>query len=123
MSIQCSINENIETDTNVIVTPNIEIGNVKTRCVGKGKITKCCNSCNQPTYMIDQLLHVRFPISYSATASANIQQVSCCDPENDCKQEFPSHQPPACRRCNRNHGLRRVCCCFIFLCLGFPIKF
>ena len=122
MSIQYYINEDIETDTSVIVTPDIEIGNVETRCVGKGKITKCCNYCNQPTYMIDQLLRVRFPISFSVTASANIQHVSYCNPENDCTQESPSHPPKTCRKCNQNNRVRRTFFCIIFLFLGLPFK-
>lgn len=92
-------------EAKVTVTPNAEIGDVESFCVGGPRIDACPVKSSPCTYMVNQLLCVRFPLTISADAMAKPTGIVC-----DIKDDEPcSRIPPPCKqtcehRINRNRG-------------------
>lgn len=91
--MDCStvVKNNVCVEAKVTVTPDVEVGDIESCCVGKPKIEACpCKDCE---YMVSQLLCVKFPLRISAKAEAEPEGIVC-----DCPELYPLPTPPVCKR-------------------------
>ena len=74
----------------VKVTPNVEIGEAQSFCVGSPKFKPCHSEhCD---YLVSQLVCVQFPIKFSADAEVDTAKIVC---EPPCCLPLP-HRKKAC---------------------------
>lgn len=111
MNCSSVINKRLPTDTIIELIPEAEVGEVESHCIGKPKIEECCDSCGKCTYMVEQLVDVRFPITLSTNANVKRCGVVCessCPPKKCCK--------------NNCFNMRRCCFLIIACCFGLRLR-
>ncbi len=74
------VNQKVCIEAKVTVEPEAEIGDVHACCVGKPQLEECCKKSRGCTYMVSQMLCVRFPLTISATVSAKPAGIVCGNP-------------------------------------------
>lgn len=77
MECPAIVHDTVCVEANVMLEPDVKVGETRWCFVGKPKI-ELCNGC---TYMVSQMLCVRFPLKFSVEASANPAGISCNMPE------------------------------------------
>lgn len=122
MECPTTINSTVSIDARVTVTPDVEVGDIETCYVGKPHIDKCRLNAEQNSYMVNQMLCIRYPLTFSTSASAATTGASCgaldhqtCEEEEICSN---SH-----RNSNRrgNINCRRFLCCLLTVFCGVKI--
>lgn len=104
------VNQKVCVEAKVTVEPEAEIGDVHACCVGKPRFEKCGKKSHGCTYMVSQMLCVRFPLTISATASAKPEGIVCGKPtiktsyhDNDpCINETPCEEEVLCETMKKN---------------------
>ncbi len=64
------IDKHICVEARITVFPGAEIGEIESCCVGPPEIEECCCDCHPCTFMVSQMICIRFPLSFSVTAEA-----------------------------------------------------
>jgi len=80
MKCPITVCDSVVVQAEVKVAPNVNIGKVKYRCVGRPRIRMCSNKSNC-TYVVSQLICVCFPLSLSAAATAEPSGIICDEPD------------------------------------------
>lgn len=95
MNNTCDICKDICIDTNVKITPDVIVSDVESILVGNCRMIRCRNHCNQTGYFVNQLVNVRFRLSYCAKVSADVNHVSCNTQNHviNTEQEFCNNPP------------------------------
>ncbi len=75
------VNQKVCVEAKVTVNPEAEVGDVHAYCVGKPHFEECGKKSCGCTYMVSQMLCVRFSLAISANASAKPAGIVCCEPE------------------------------------------
>jgi len=92
------VNQKVCIEAKVTVEPEAKVGNVFAYCVGKPKFEEWGRGlpCDC-TYMVSQMLCVRFPLTISATASAKPAGIICNDPSIEpCCHDHPCIKEMTC---------------------------
>ena len=96
MECPTMINQTVCVEAKIRLSPEARIGDVEVCCCDEPHIEPCCADASGCTYMVDQLLHVRFPLSFSACVIAKPAGIVCNKPE--CNPVPPPCCPQACER-------------------------
>ncbi len=98
MEDQSVIVQNVNIAANVTVESDAKIGEVHASCVGQPTFEQCAEMTCDCTYMVSQMICVKFPMTISATASAKPAGIICEDAfvepcsNKDVKLDDSSHQ-------------------------------
>lgn len=115
------INEKCCINTKIGVTPDINVGEVKSYCVGKPRFEKHVDCKDECSYMVNQMLCVRFPLTFSARATARTKgcNTNKCNP---CHNSIKNHAQRN-MQCRRNRNMMCLLFCFLPICcrIGFRV--
>ncbi len=95
------VSQKVCVEASVTVEPEAKVGEVHACCVGRPAFEECPKKPSSGcTYMVSQMLCVRFPITISATASVRPEGIVCCEPKvTPCSlEEQPFFEHIACER-------------------------
>lgn len=67
-------NGKICVEENIKITPDVEVGEIQSYCVGNPKIEKCVYNKSGNTYMVNQMLCVSFPLTFSAHVTTDTDE-------------------------------------------------
>ena len=97
MDMDCPVNINklVDIEGKITISPDVEVGDITSCCVGAPNIERICDPSDDCAYMVSQLVCVRFPIKISATAAAEPTGVRC-DPKK--KEGIPPARRAPCRK-------------------------
>lgn len=114
MECPATINKTICVETNVKVDSDVDIGDVKSYCVGRPRIEMCYDNEKPHGYMVNQMVCVRFPLLYSTNATARTYGI--CDVKgcNELQHTEVCRKPDYNRRRNRNLIIKIVAIFFGF---------
>lgn len=88
MDCPSTVSQEVCVKAKVEVEPEAKIGYVHACCVGRPHFEKCCRKSDDCTYMVSQMLCVRFPLTISATATAKPAGIVCHKPKvESCSQD------------------------------------
>jgi hypothetical protein len=112
------INKNCCIDTKIGVTPDITIGDVQSFCVGKPRLERNTNCKKECSYMVNQMLCVRFPLNFSAKATVISSGCS-----KNCKphREQKSNHNQRYNQCRIKRTIMCILFCFLPFCCGAKI--
>jgi hypothetical protein len=74
------VNQKVCVEAKVTVEPEAKVGDVHACCVDRPKFEECEKGPCGCTYMVSQMICVRFPLTISAAASARPAGMVCCKP-------------------------------------------
>jgi hypothetical protein len=89
MDCESLIDKHICVEAKVTVIPEAEIGRIESHCVGLPEIEECCCDDRPCTFMVSQMICIRFPLAFSVTAKAR-PAIVCDTPEEGL---YPAEQP------------------------------
>lgn len=80
MECPTTVNQKVCIEAKVTVEPEAKVGDVCACCVGKPQFEECGKNLHGCTYMVSQMVCVRFPLTISATASVKPAGIVCGQP-------------------------------------------
>ncbi len=134
-AMECSsiVRQDVCVEARVTVEPEADTGDVQACCVGKPWLEKCGAGPCGCTYMVSQMVCLKFPLTISARAAATPAGIVCGKPKiaPRCPDDEPRAHcdgPAAERPCieERRKVKRRCGCCLRPTCFGrlrFPMFF
>jgi hypothetical protein len=110
MECPSTVSQKVCVEAKVTVEPKAQVGDVQACCVGKPQFEECGSKSQGCTYMVSQMVCVRFPLTISATASVKPAGIVCCQPtvkpschEDDSDiEETPYKEEVSCRTMERD---------------------
>lgn len=79
-----TVNETVCIQADVTIKPNVEVGEIKSFCVGSAVIGECegeVSPTEECTFTVSQKICVEVPLVFSATAKAEPSGIVCGEPE------------------------------------------
>lgn len=111
MNCSSTINKEITTDTIIELNSNATVGLVQSECIGEPKIDRLYETCDKCTYMVEQLVDVKFPLTLSTKANVNRCGIIC---DSTCQRK---------KYCRRNClNIRKCCLIIIACCFGIRVR-
>lgn len=104
------VSQKVCVEAKVTVEPEAKIGDVHACCVGKPQFEECRKKSHGCTYMVSQMLCVRFPLTISAAASAKPAGIVCgkptvkpsCHEDDPCMEEMPREKEAMCKTMDKD---------------------
>lgn len=93
MECPSMVHQKVCIEAKVTVEPETKIGDVHACCVGMPRFEKCGKGPSACTYMVSQMLCVRFPLTISAAASAEPAGIACGEPILEPRDDSPAEYP------------------------------
>ena len=125
------VSQKVCVEAKVTIAPDVKMGDVHACCVGEPQFEECRKNPCGCTYMVSQMMCVRFPLTLSATAKAKPVGIVCREPkvepcvyDKPCIEDMPSvaaesficepHETP--KQPDKLPAIRRCGFCFPPLC-------